>query len=70
MTVPKYGSELLEVDAVSNLSGLMQQFKNLQQDNIASVSYTLKGTVHLGAHNLRIPFERHGQIALPSISAN
>lgn len=64
VTVPKFGSELVEVEAISNLGGLIEQFNHLPKGN---VHYRLKGAAHLGSGDRKVPFEQNGEIALPEM---
>lgn len=61
VTVPSYASELLEVEAISNLGGLLRQVKNAVTGNL---SYRLQGDALVGDDKRKIRFEQHGEVDL------
>ena len=66
-TVPGFGETTVDVDVVSNLARLLEQFEWLrgQTDGPRSVSYRLEGTITLEGSLTKIPFERAGVLELP-----
>ncbi len=67
VTVPRFGSNLLPVDAVSSLGGMLRQFSRIaQSDNKLFFKYRLKGFVSV-AGGTRIAFDQHGEFDFGSI---
>ena len=60
VTVPRYGSALMAVEAVSTLGGLLRQFGRLAQGERPALKYRIKGVVSL-AGGARMPFEQRGE---------
>jgi LEA14-like dessication related protein len=61
-TVPAYGEQLVEVDVVSNLARLFDQFSEFGRQR--GLSYRLVGGIRLANVAARIPFEYQGEISL------
>jgi len=59
VTVPRYSSGFMPVEAVSSLGGLLKQFGRLMGDR-PGFTYRLKGTLSIGG-GARIPFDRRGE---------
>jgi LEA14-like dessication related protein len=66
VTVPRYGSGFMPVEAVSTLGGLLKQFNTLARGDKPVFKYRIKGT--LSVDGRRIPFERHGEFDLSALS--
>ena len=60
VTVPRYGSAFMQVEAVSTLGGLIKQFGRIAQGDRAAFKYRLKGALSI-AGGTRIPFEQRGE---------
>lgn len=60
-TVPAYGEQIVEVDVVSNLARLFDQFSELGRQR--SLNYRLVGGIRLADMAARIPFEYQGEIS-------
>lgn len=60
-TVPAYGEQVVEVDVISNLARLFDQFSELGRQR--SLSYRLVGGIRLANVTARIPFEYQGEIS-------
>jgi len=58
ITVPKFGSELIEVEGISNLSSLIPQIRALSQDG--KIRYNLTGNAHVRGQT--IPFHQQGEV--------
>lgn len=67
ITVPGFGSEVIEVDAFSNLAGLVQHFSSFQGGEKSTLNYQLLGAMIVGSDNLKLPFRQSGEIALPAM---
>lgn len=65
--VPAFGEATVDVDVISTLARLLDQFQWLrgQKGGPSSVSYAIKGTITLDGALLKIPFERAGVLELP-----
>ncbi len=64
LTVPRYGSELMDVEGVSTLSTLLRQVARLATENPA-LKYRIKGSLSVDG-GTRIPFDRRGELDLAS----
>ena len=53
VTVPRYGSGFMQVEAVSTLGGLVNQFARLAQDGKLSFKYRIKGSLSSAAGTRR-----------------
>jgi len=60
ITVPRYGSGFIAVEAVSTLGGLLKQFGRLNDANKALFKYRIKGVLSI-AGGTRVPFEETGE---------
>lgn len=67
VTVPRYGSALLDIDAVSTLAALARQFKDVDLNHAEAVRYTLSGKVHLSQPSIELPFTEEGEIDLSGV---
>lgn len=65
VTVPAYGSELVDVEMISNLSGVLRQIAEYRKSGATTLRYRLKGNVIAGSSNTRLPFEQSGEIGMP-----
>ena len=65
--VPAFGEATVDVDVVSNLARLLDQFQWLRglRDGPPSVSYAIKGSITLEGTLVKVPFERAGVLELP-----
>ncbi len=68
VTVPRFGSALMEIDAVSTLSGLLGQLNDIASGKIVSVSYKLTGSAHLSRPSMNLPFIEEGAIDLSGLA--
>ena len=66
VTVPRFGSALMEVEAVSTLSSLLKQVGRIAGDRPA-FKYRIKGGLNV-AGGTRIPFDRRGEFDLSPIA--
>ena len=60
--VPRYGSELMNVEAVTNLSSVIKQFNAWARAEHPGLKYRIKGTLSL--EGSRVPFDRTGEFDL------
>lgn len=64
VTVPRYGTALLEVEGISTLGELLRQYKQLARGDLKGLHYLIKGHVSLQG-GPKVPFDRRGEIGLP-----
>lgn len=62
VTVPRFGSDFMPVEAVSSLGGLLKQFSRLMGDK-PGFRYRIKGTLSVSG-GTRVPFDRRGEFNL------
>jgi len=67
VTVPRYGSGFMPVEAVSTLGGLIKQFRHIYTGEKAAFKYRIKGTLSL-AGGTRIPFEQTGDFDFTALA--
>jgi LEA14-like dessication related protein len=60
ITVPRYGSGFIAVEAVSTLGGLLKQFGRPHEGNRTLFKYRIKGQLSI-AGGPRVPFEENGE---------
>jgi LEA14-like dessication related protein len=65
VVVPRYGEALLNIDATSALSGVLQQLNELNRGR-ERIDYRIHGQISAGGLG-SIPFERRGEVALPRL---
>ena len=68
VTVPRYGSAFMPVEAVSTLGGLIKQFGRIAQGDKPVFKYRIKGSLSI-AGGARVPFDERGEFdfsALPT----
>jgi LEA14-like dessication related protein len=68
VTVPRYGSALLEVEGFSTLTDVLRQLSALRPGEGAGARYRLSGRLSLAGMPQRIPFEYQAEIGLPAVS--
>lgn len=61
VTLPRLGSATVEMDAVSKLSGLLQQIKGIASGETRMVRYSLTGKIHLVRPVLSLPIKEEGE---------
>jgi LEA14-like dessication related protein len=66
VVIPRLGSGLVRVEAVSGLGGILQQLLKLQKGPPGALTYRISGVAYVGAAGSRLPFEDSGEIALPA----
>lgn len=66
VTVPRFGSALLEVEGVSTIGDLLRQYRQVGKGELKGLRYRLKGKLSLQGSAARIPFDYQGEIGLPA----
>lgn len=67
VTVPRYGSALIDIDAVSTLAALARQLKDITLSQTETMHYKLSGKVHLSQPSIELPFAEEGDINLSGL---
>lgn len=62
LTVPRYGTGVLEVDGTSNLGALLRQLKDFDFLREQSLPYVIRGTLRVTNHDISVPFEHRGDV--------
>jgi LEA14-like dessication related protein len=65
ITIPRYGSEVMEVEAVSNLAGFFRQWTELEKGLPSGLRYRIKGKISI-KYGGTYPFDYQGEAGLPS----
>ncbi len=68
VTVPRFASGFMAVDAYSSLGGVVRQISGFLQGERRATRYRIKGTLSL-AGGLRVPFERSGEFDFGALVA-
>ncbi|MFA5027363.1 MAG: LEA type 2 family protein [Candidatus Methylomirabilota bacterium] len=66
VTIERFGTGLISLEAVSPLTSLLRQIAGAQKDGLSKVRYRLRGAIHLGDLGFKLPFDESGEIALPA----
>ena len=66
VNLPRLSETIMEVTAVSDLSGILRQLNELRKDNLSAVSYLIKGRLVTGSF-ADLNFENSGMIEMPII---
>lgn len=61
VTLPRLGSATVEMDAVSKLSGLLQQIKRIASGETHKVHYSLTGKIYLARPAVSLPLKEEGE---------
>jgi len=67
VTVPRFGSAFMSVEAVSSLGGLIRQFGMLVQNDKPGFRYRIKGRLSVTG-STSMPFERRGEFDFSAIA--
>lgn len=65
VNVPRFGTAVLDLEAVSTLAGLARQLKEMAESKTPTASYGIMGKVHLAQPAISLPFHEEGEIKLP-----
>jgi len=61
VTVPRLGSEVIEVEAISNLAGIVNQVRQVSRGDDYTFGYRIKGKAYLTQLGREIPFDEDGE---------
>jgi len=64
VTVPRYGSEMLDVEGVSTFAGLFRQLAELERNRQSNLRYRIKGKLNLSNVPSPVTFDNQGEIDL------
>lgn len=67
ITVPRLGEAQMEVAASSDLSALLRQVRTMAKSGRKALDYRLHGNLSVPIYG-SIPFDRRGEVRLPSLS--
>jgi LEA14-like dessication related protein len=70
VTVPRFGTEFIHVEAVSTLAGLLKQIGESLADQPPILRYRIKGKLNLKDSLFPIPFEEQGEMNLGSLKSD
>ena len=62
VTIPPFSEALLDVEVVSNLLNVLQQFQEMSGENSNSLKYRLKGKISLAKSLAKLPFNVEGEL--------
>ncbi|MDR4503976.1 MAG: LEA type 2 family protein [Candidatus Scalindua sp.] len=62
--IPEFGEEVVEIEATSDLTGILSQFQELISGGIEKVSYRLAGKAKLSNRIRRLSYEYKGELDL------
>lgn len=65
VTVDRFSSLVIHVQAVTSLWGILQQMAHLQQTRTPLVTYRIKGAVYSGSPSVKLPFDDSGEFKIP-----
>ena len=71
VTVPRFGSEVVNVDVITGLGSFLRQFQELNKSGVDKLRYRLKGTAFVETpSSFKLPFDEKGEVDLGLDSAN
>jgi LEA14-like dessication related protein len=62
VTIPPFSEALLDVEVISNLLNIMQQFQEMSSENRNSLNYRLRGKISLAKSLAKLPFNVEGEL--------
>ncbi len=65
VTIPGFGSAVVEVEMVSNLASVLRQLGELDKNGASRLRYRLRGNAVIGPHGSRVPFQQTGEVGIP-----
>lgn len=65
VTIDRFSSEVIRVEALTTLWGFLQQIAEMQRTGIPRVTYRLKGALYTGSPSIKLPFDDSGEIKIP-----
>jgi LEA14-like dessication related protein len=65
VTVNRFSSAVLHVEAITTLWGFLRQIAEYQQTRTPRVAYRLKGSIYSGSPSVKLPFDDSGEFTIP-----
>ena len=65
VTVDRFSSAVIHVEAITTLWGFLRQIAEYQQTRTPHVTYRLKGSISSGSPNIKLPFDDGGEFTVP-----
>lgn len=65
-TIPAFGTDVIEVEAYSDITNVLRQISEWRKSGLNNVSYRLKGNAFLASTSRKLAFDYRGDIALPT----
>lgn len=63
--VPRFGSEVVNVDVITSLGSFLRQFQELNKSGAGKLRYRLKGTAFVvSPSSFKLPFDEKGEVDL------
>jgi hypothetical protein len=63
--VPRFGSEMVNVEVITSLGSFLRQFQELNKSGVGKVRYRLKGTAYVvSPRSFKLPFDEKGEVDL------
>ena len=62
VTIPPFSEALLDVEVISSLLNVMQQFQAMSNENSNSLHYRLRGKISLAKSLAKLPFNVEGEL--------
>lgn len=70
VTIPRFGSEVVEVEVFSGLTGIIKQLQTFAAGGPPKFTYRLRGKAYLDQPaSMTLPFDEQGEIELPTSAA-
>ena len=65
VTVPRFGSEVVNVEVITGLGSFLRQFQELNKSGVGKLRYRLKGTAFVvSPSRFKLPFDEKGEVDL------
>ncbi len=64
VTIPAYGSAIIETEVISNLFSLFKRLQDFSKQGSRGMNYRLFGNIKIGHWGNKIPFDYNGEIDL------
>jgi LEA14-like dessication related protein len=65
VTVPRFGSEVVNVEVITGLSSFLRQFQEFNKSGVGKLQYRLKGTTFIESPgSFKLPFDEKGEVDL------
>lgn len=63
--VPRFGSEVVNVEVITSLGGFLRQYQELNKSGVGKLCYRLKGTAFVvSPSSFKLPFDEKGEVDL------